>query len=50
MYNKEGAKLFQDNETIPSDYVDCPTKVDTQKAVLEQKPVTKKVKKKNDNS
>lgn len=27
MYNKDGGRLFEDQEAIPDDYVDCPTKV-----------------------
>lgn len=41
MYNKDGAKLFQDDDKIPSDYVDSPDKVKG-----EPKPVKKPVKKK----
>lgn len=28
MYSKDGARLFQDGEDVPSGYEDCPTKVD----------------------
>ena len=48
MYNKDGAKLFNDNETAPSGYFDCPTKA----AAATEKPTVKKeqpVKKTNTN-
>ena len=41
MYNKDGARLFQWGEEIPSDYVDCPTKVGK---VVKKAPVKKKAK------
>lgn len=31
MYNKDGAKIFQEGEKIPAGYVDCPTKVKAEK-------------------
>lgn len=27
MYNKDGAKLFDNIDDVPQDYVDCPSKV-----------------------
>lgn len=40
MYNKDGAKLFQDNETAPSGYFDCPAKAaaDAEKPAIKKAP------------
>lgn len=37
MYNKDGGKLFQDEEKIPSGYVDCPSKVKVKKETPKKK-------------
>lgn len=42
MYNKDGAKLFGDDEKIPSDYVDSPEKVKDGKVEGETKEAPKK--------
>lgn len=42
MYNKDGAKLFNEGTEIPSDYVDCPEKVGKEEP---KKKTVKKVKK-----
>ena len=50
LYNKDGAKLFNDAKDAPDGYVDCPTKVKTgdktpiKKAVKEPVKVAKKAK------
>lgn len=41
MYNKDGARLFQSGETIPSGYVDCPSKVNETPKEEVKKPVKK---------
>lgn len=50
LYNKDGAKLFNDAKDAPNGYVDCPTKVQAddkppvKNAVKEPVKVTKKAK------